>query len=112
MEAPNITTVRRALMGITCGKRSIVATPGSKCLLTLTNLRTLDSARKRLIKKGDGECEVQWGDIAAALSLKEVESCAPCMARWILSYSEEAAAGSAPAPRAPTGAVESVDEEA
>jgi len=31
-------------------------------------------------------------------SLKDVESCAPCMARWILKYAEEAAYGSVPAP--------------
>ena len=34
-------------------------------------------------------------------SLKEAESCAPCMARWILKYSEEAAAGHVPRPMVP-----------
>ena len=33
-------------------------------------------------------------------SLKDVESCAPCMARWVLKYSEEAASGPVPAPMA------------
>ena len=45
-------------------------------------------------------------------SLKEMESCAPCMARWILSFSEEAAAGSVPLPLAPAGAAEPDEEEA
>ncbi len=41
-------------------------------------------------------------------SLKEVESCAPCMADWILKYSEEAATGSVPAPLAPSATSASV----
>ena len=31
-------------------------------------------------------------------SLEEVESCAPCMARWIMSYSDAAATGRVPLP--------------
>ena len=35
-------------------------------------------------------------------SLKEVHSCARCMATWILKYSDEAATGSVPTPLLPT----------
>jgi hypothetical protein len=38
------------------------------------------------------------------VALKEVQSCAPCMATWILKYSDEAATGSVPAPLLPTTA--------
>ncbi len=31
-------------------------------------------------------------------SLKDVDSCAPCMARWAIQYADEAATGSIPAP--------------
>ena len=31
-------------------------------------------------------------------TLQDVESCAPCMARWIMKYSDEAAAGPVPIP--------------
>ena len=47
------------------------------------------------------------------VALKEVQSCAPCMATWILKYSDEAATGSVPAPllpiTAPTSTIDSVN---
>ena len=45
-------------------------------------------------------------------SLKEVESCAPCMPRWILAYSEEAATRRVPAPLVPAAATEPAEQEA
>ena len=38
-------------------------------------------------------------------TLQEVESCAPCMARWIMKYSDEAAAGTVPRPFSHAGLV-------
>ena len=64
-EAPDITTVRRALKGMTF-KRATVETRGRKRSLTPINLKTLDATRKRLITKADGEYEVHWDDIADA----------------------------------------------
>ena len=45
-------------------------------------------------------------------SLKDVESCAPCMARWILKYSEEAATGRVPAPLMLAGEAEPAEQDA
>ena len=62
---PDLTTVRRALRGRTF-RRSAVETRGRCRSLTPINMRALDTARKRLLKKADGEYEVHWDDIIAA----------------------------------------------
>ena len=41
--------------------------------------------------------EFRFGHPLADSDIRDVESCAPCMARWILKLSEEAAAGAVPA---------------
>ena len=62
---PDLTSVRRALRGRTF-KRAKVETRGRPRSLTHINLRALNTARKRLIKKADGEYEVHWDDVIGA----------------------------------------------
>ena len=61
-QAPNITTVRRALSGKT-HRRGRVETRGRKKKLSDVNVRRIEAARKELIKKADGEREVHWDDV-------------------------------------------------
>ena len=68
---PNLTTVRRALKGIT-HKRSLVETRGRKRLLSDQNVRSLDRARRKLIEKADGEYEVHWPDVIRAARVRTV----------------------------------------
>ena len=71
LTAPNLTTVRRALRGVT-HKRGLKETRGAKVKLTLRQLRRLDSARKELIQKAAGEGEVHVKDIMAKARLNHV----------------------------------------
>ena len=61
-DAPNLTTIRGALKGMT-HNRSRVETRGRKKKLTTHNLQTLGRVRVQLIEKADGEAEVHWDDI-------------------------------------------------
>ena len=70
-EGPSLSTVRRALKGQTF-KRSGKETRGRPRILTTTNLRTANRARKELIKKAKGEKEIHWRDIVRAARLPPV----------------------------------------
>ena len=65
MSGPDLTSVRRALKG-TPFKRSRVETRGRPRILTQPNVRALESTRRRLISKADGEFEVHWDDVIHA----------------------------------------------
>ena len=69
--APDLTTVRRALRGVT-HKRGLKETRGAKVKLTPKQLRRLDSIRKELICKAGGEGEVHIGDVMAKAKLNHV----------------------------------------
>ena len=58
-DGPDLTSVRRALKGQTF-RRSRKESRGRHRILSQTNLRAVDRARKKLIKKADGEYEVHW----------------------------------------------------
>ena len=70
-DGPSLRTVRRALKGDTF-KRSGRETRGRHRILSSTNLRAANRARKHLIKKAKGEDEVHWGDIQRAARLPAV----------------------------------------
>ena len=59
---PDLTTVRRALRGKTF-KRGYKETRGAKAKLTALNLRSLNAARKRLIKQADNKAEVHLAQV-------------------------------------------------
>ena len=61
-DGPNLSTVRRALRGVT-HRRGMVETRGRKRTLSPANIRALNTARKRLIAKADGQYDVHWSDI-------------------------------------------------
>ena len=62
MSEPDVTTIRRALKGRTF-KRGRAETRGRKKKLSSRNVKSLDAARKGLIKHADGEREVLWEDV-------------------------------------------------
>ena len=68
---PSLTSVRRVLKGKTW-KRSATETRGRRRLLTATNLRSADRARKELIAKAKGEAEVHWDDVVRASRIPHV----------------------------------------
>ena len=69
---PDLTSVRRALKGVTL-KRARVETRGGRSILSPRNLRALDAARKRLLKKAQGEYEVHWDDIIREARVPKVD---------------------------------------
>ena len=71
-DGPNLSTVRRALRGIT-HRRGMVETRGRKRSLSPANVRALNAARKRLIAKADGQYEVHWCDIIRAARVPNVD---------------------------------------
>ena len=62
---PDLATVRRAPRG-NARKRARVEARGRKAKLTIVKLRALDSARRRLIQKANGETEVHVEDVREA----------------------------------------------
>ena len=70
-DGPSLSTVRRALKGQTF-KRSGRETRGRHRILSSTNLRAANGARKKLITKAKGEKEVHWGDIQRAARIPPV----------------------------------------
>ena len=62
---PDLTTIRRVLRGTT-RKRGGVETRGRKAKLTPVKLRSLEAARRRLIKEAKGESEVHVSDVMKA----------------------------------------------
>ena len=68
---PDLTSVRRGLKGVTF-KRAKVETRGRKRALTNVNMRALEVARKRLIKKAESQYEVHWDDVIKAARVPEV----------------------------------------
>ena len=56
-DGPNLSTVRKALRGIS-HRRGMVETRGRKRILSPVSARALDAARKRLIAKTDGQYDV------------------------------------------------------
>ena len=71
-DGPNLSTVRKALRGIS-HRRGMVETRGRKRILSPTNVRALNAARKRLIAKADGQYEVHWSDIIRAARVPNVD---------------------------------------
>ena len=71
-DGPNLSTVRRALRGVT-HRRGMVETRGRKRTLSPANIRALNSARKRLIAKADGQYEVRWNAIIRAARVPDVD---------------------------------------
>lgn len=69
---PDLTSVRRALKGRTF-KRGRAETRGRPRRLTRHNLRSLDKARMRLVKKMDGDGEVHWEDVIRAARVPLVD---------------------------------------
>ena len=69
---PDLTTVRRALGGSTF-RRGGKETRGAKPKLTAVNLRSLDSSRKKLVKKARGKEEVHITDIMKASRVNHVD---------------------------------------
>ena len=69
---PNLRAVQRALKGVAF-KRAKLETRGRKKVLSPANLRASDRARRRLIEKADGECEVHWGDTIRAARVPHVD---------------------------------------
>ena len=69
---PDLTSVRRALKGRTF-KRGRAETRGRPRRLTRHNLRPLDKARMRLVKKMDGDGEVHWDDAIRAARVPLVD---------------------------------------
>ena len=69
---PDLTTVRRALGGSTF-RRGGKETRGAKPKLTAVNLRSLDSNRKKLVKKARGKREVRITDIMKASRVDHVD---------------------------------------
>ena len=65
LAAPTLSRFRKALRGVTY-KRSRKETRGRKQKLTHQHVLKMDSVRKRLIKKAEGEREVRWEDIRKA----------------------------------------------
>ena len=59
---PDITTVRRAVIG-TSFKRARVERRGAKKTLSTVNLHALDRARLRLIKEADNDSDVHCEDV-------------------------------------------------
>jgi hypothetical protein len=57
--APNLTNVRKVLKGLTY-KRGGVETRGRKLKLSKANVRKMNSVRRVLQTKADGEREVTW----------------------------------------------------
>ena len=70
--APNLTSVRRALKGVT-SKRSRLETRGRKPILSLQNLKTLDRVRDELITKADTNYEVTWDDVIRKSRVPKVD---------------------------------------
>ena len=71
LAAPDLTTVRRALRGVT-HKRSMKETRGPKVKLTPVQVRRLNAARKDLIHKAAGEGEVHIADVMAKAKIDHV----------------------------------------
>ena len=69
--APDLTTVRRALRGVT-HKRSMKETRGPKAKLTPVQVRRLNAVRKELIRKAAGEGEVHIADVMAKAKINHV----------------------------------------
>ena len=69
---PSLRAVQRALKGATF-RRAKVETRGRRWPLSSANLRALDRARKRLIAKTGGDCEVHWEDIIRAARVPHVD---------------------------------------
>ena len=72
LAGPDLTTVRRALGGSTF-RRGGKETRGAKPKLTAVNLRSLDSSRKKLVKKARGKKEVHITDIMKASRVNHVD---------------------------------------
>ena len=72
LAGPDLTTVRRALGGSTF-RRGGKETRGAKPKLTAVNLRSLDSSRKKLVKKARGKEEVHITDIMKASRVNHVD---------------------------------------
>ena len=68
---PNITTIRRALRGIT-HKRGLKETRGRRPKLTNAQLRRLNGARKQLIRDAKGEDEVHLKDVMKKAAIRHV----------------------------------------
>ena len=68
---PDLTTVRRALRGMTF-KRGRSETRGRKRALSAKNLKTLDATRKRLIEKAQSDYEVAWDDVVKSSRVPRV----------------------------------------
>ena len=68
---PDLTTIRRALRGETF-RRGLLETRGRKAKLTRIATRRLNSARKSLIQKAQGEREVHWGHVLRAARVPKV----------------------------------------
>jgi transposase len=69
--APNLTNVRKVLKGLTY-KRGGVETRGRKLKLSKANVRKMNSVRRVLQKKADGEREVTWENIRKAARAPKV----------------------------------------
>ena len=69
---PHLATVRRAMRGLT-HKRGRVEAWGRKRALSPANVQTVNSARKRLIQKADGQNEVHWDDVIRAARVPRVD---------------------------------------
>ena len=62
IESPNLTNVRKLLNGKTY-KGNVREARGRKRILTRKHVLKLNTVRKRLLKKTDGEDKVTWGNI-------------------------------------------------
>ena len=71
-DGPNLATVRRALRGVT-HRRGRAETRGRKRNLSPANVRALNTARKRLIEKADGQYEVHRDGVIRAARAPSVD---------------------------------------
>ena len=72
INVPNLTNVRKVLKGKTY-KRSQVETRGRKRTYTRRQVISMNSARKKLLKKAKGEKEVRWRDIQKAARVPKAD---------------------------------------
>ena len=61
-QAPHVTKVRKALKGQTY-RRAAVETRGRKKALSRHMVLKMDAARKKLLKRKQGQSEVRWADV-------------------------------------------------
>ena len=71
VSAPTLSRFRKALRGLTY-KRSRKETRGRKPKLTRQNVLKMNTTRKALIKKAEGQREVRWEDVRRASRVQHV----------------------------------------